>query len=146
MGAGNRRQVPLRNQTFDSNGPDVRIRGNAWQVYEKYVALARDAMASGDPVRAENLLQHAEHYFRMINAANEQNPDQRQPQRYPQQGGNGYGAYGEGGDDNGEGEQPEATVIRPQMPQPQPQQMAQTRGNGDGNGHGDSQPAMSEEY
>ena len=64
---GNRRpNVPNRNQTFDSNGPDVRIRGNAYQVYEKYLALARDATASGDRVMAENYLQHAEHYHRII--------------------------------------------------------------------------------
>ncbi len=64
---GNRRpNVPNRNQTFDSNGPDVRIRGNAYQVYEKYLALARDAAAAGDRVMGENYLQHAEHYHRII--------------------------------------------------------------------------------
>lgn len=60
-----------RSQTFDSNGPGGRIRGNAYQVYERYLALARDAQSSGDRVTAENLLQHAEHYFRIIAAANE---------------------------------------------------------------------------
>lgn len=60
-----------RSQTFDSNGPGGRIRGNAYQVYERYLALARDAQSSGDRVTAENLLQHAEHYFRIISAANE---------------------------------------------------------------------------
>ncbi len=57
-----------RNQTFDSNGPDVRIRGNAHQVHEKYLTLARDASASGDRVLAESYFQHAEHYFRILNA------------------------------------------------------------------------------
>ncbi len=61
----------LRHQTFDSNGPDVRVRGNAWQVYEKYQALARDASGSGDRVAAENYQQHAEHYYRIIEAINE---------------------------------------------------------------------------
>jgi hypothetical protein len=136
MGAGNRRQVPLRNQSFDSNGPEVRIRGNAWQVYEKYVALARDANAAGDPVRAENLLQHAEHYFRMITAA-DQGQDQRQ-QRFSQHAGNGYNGYGEGGEEGGEGEQPEATVTRGQGGQQQPQHqnhMGNGRVNGEANGH-----------
>jgi hypothetical protein len=58
--------VPSRHQVFDSNGPEIRIRGTAWQVYEKYLALARDAQGSGDRVMAENHLQHAEHYYRII--------------------------------------------------------------------------------
>jgi hypothetical protein len=57
-----------RSQTFDSNGPDVRIRGNAYQVLEKYLAMARDAASAGDRIAAENYYQHAEHYFRIINA------------------------------------------------------------------------------
>lgn len=66
-GRGNRRSnVPNRNQTFDSNGPDVRIRGNAHQVYEKYLSLARDATTSGDRVLAESCYQYAEHYFRIL--------------------------------------------------------------------------------
>jgi hypothetical protein len=56
---------------FDSNGPEVRIRGTAHQVYEKYLGLARDASGSGDRVASENLLQHAEHYYRIILAQNE---------------------------------------------------------------------------
>lgn len=66
-----RSAASLRHQTFDSNGPDVRVRGNAWQVYEKYQSLARDAQSSGDRVLAENYLQHAEHYFRITEAINE---------------------------------------------------------------------------
>src|SRR5438552_9161099 len=62
---------PHRTQTFDSNGPSVKIRGNAYQVFERYVALAREAQASGDRVAAENLYQHAEHYFRIMNALGE---------------------------------------------------------------------------
>lgn len=60
--------MPVRAQTFDSNGPEVRIRGNAYQVLEKYLALARDAQAAGDRIAAENFYQHAEHYYRLINA------------------------------------------------------------------------------
>ena len=58
------------NRAFDSNGPDVKIRGTAAHIYEKYQALARDATASGDRVAAENYMQHAEHYFRILNANN----------------------------------------------------------------------------
>jgi len=65
--------MPHRIQTFDSNGPNVKIRGNAYQVFERYVALAREAAASGDRIAAENLYQHAEHYFRVMNANGEAN-------------------------------------------------------------------------
>jgi Domain of unknown function (DUF4167) len=64
----NRPRPPHRVQTFDSNGPNVKIRGNAYQVFERYVALAREAASSGDRVAAENYYQHAEHYFRVMNA------------------------------------------------------------------------------
>src|SRR5690606_32598886 len=59
-------------RTYESNGPDVKIRGTAQHIAEKYSQLARDAQASGDPVAAENYFQHAEHYFRIIAAAQEQ--------------------------------------------------------------------------
>jgi len=61
-----RRQQNSVNRSYDSNGPDVRVRGNASQVYEKYQTLARDAMSSGDRVMAENYQQHAEHYYRIL--------------------------------------------------------------------------------
>lgn len=66
-----RSAASLRHQSFDSNCGDLRVRGNAWQVHEKYQALARDAASSGDRVTAENYLQHAEHYCRIIAAINE---------------------------------------------------------------------------
>ena len=72
--AGRRPNIPARAQTYDSNGPGGRIRGNATQVYEKYVALARDAMAAGDRVLAEGLNQHAEHYYRIINDSTDPEP------------------------------------------------------------------------
>ncbi|MGH1404443.1 MAG: DUF4167 domain-containing protein [Alphaproteobacteria bacterium] len=56
-----------RTQVYDSNGPDVRIRGTAHQVAEKYLTLAKDATSSGDHIVAENYFQHAEHYIRLIN-------------------------------------------------------------------------------
>ncbi len=68
---GRKPNVPMRHQTFDSNGPEVRIRGNAYQVNEKYLTLARDAATSGDRIAAENFFQHAEHYFRIMHLGNE---------------------------------------------------------------------------
>jgi hypothetical protein len=64
----NRPRPPHRMQTFESSGPSVKIRGNAYQVFERYIALAREAVSSGDRVAAENFYQHAEHYFRTMNA------------------------------------------------------------------------------
>ncbi|RVC35035.1 DUF4167 domain-containing protein, partial [Mesorhizobium sp. M4A.F.Ca.ET.090.04.2.1] len=63
-------------RNYESNGPDVKIRGSAQQIAEKYAALARDAQSSGDRVMAENYLQHAEHYNRIIAAAQAQMPIQ----------------------------------------------------------------------
>jgi Domain of unknown function (DUF4167) len=83
-------------RVFESNGPDIKIRGTASHVAEKYVQLARDARSSGDPVAAENYYQHAEHYFRLIAAAQEQFR-QNQPQPRPD---NEMGP--EDGDDEGE--------------------------------------------
>ena len=68
------------NRVYDSNGPEVKIRGTASHVYEKYLQLARDANASGDRVMAENYLQHAEHYFRIMAAAQAQVQAQAQAQ------------------------------------------------------------------
>ena len=68
----NRRNHNPLTRVYESNGPDVKIRGTANHVAEKYLQLARDAQSSGDPVSAENYFQHAEHYFRLIAAAQEQ--------------------------------------------------------------------------
>jgi hypothetical protein len=78
-GNNNRRGQNPMTRVFESNGPDIKIRGTASHVAEKYVQLARDARSSGDPVAAENYYQHAEHYFRLIAAAQEQFR-QNQPQ------------------------------------------------------------------
>jgi hypothetical protein len=78
----NRRGQNPMTRVFESNGPDIKIRGTASHVAEKYVQLARDARSSGDPVAAENYYQHAEHYFRLIAAAQEQFR-QNQPQPRP---------------------------------------------------------------
>ena len=113
------------NRTFDSSGPEIKIRGSASHVYEKYLQLARDANSSGDRVMAENYLQHAEHYFRIMAAQQAQqaqyqaqqaaqNPG-RQPgdqlagqQPQPQQGSGPSFSLSEGGTEEEEGEDAEA--------------------------------------
>jgi len=60
-----------RNHVFDSNGPEVRVRGTAQQLFEKYLQLGRDATSAGDRVLAESYFQHAEHYFRVLNVMNQ---------------------------------------------------------------------------
>src|SRR6516164_9331030 len=68
-GGGGKPQQQNANRAFDSNGPEgVKVRGNAQHVFEKYQQLARDATSSGDRVLAENYLQHAEHYYRVVRA------------------------------------------------------------------------------
>ncbi|GLQ65422.1 hypothetical protein GCM10007870_10060 [Gluconobacter kondonii] len=81
-------QTPLnRNHVFDSNGPDLRVRGTAQQLFEKYLQLGRDATGTGDRILAEAYFQHAEHYFRILNAMNQaaeksqQERNERQQQR-----------------------------------------------------------------
>lgn len=66
---GGRKHVNPLSRNYESNGPDVKVRGNAAHVAEKYLQLARDAQSSGDSVMAENYLQHAEHYFRIVSSA-----------------------------------------------------------------------------
>src|ERR1700754_3395155 len=80
--------VPLnRNHVFDSNGPEIRIRGTSEQLFEKYLQLGRDATSGGDRVTAEAFFQHAEHYFRILNAMNQaqqQGQPNGQAQQHPQ--------------------------------------------------------------
>jgi len=64
---GGKRHSGGRNNNFESHGPEVKIRGTALQVQEKYLALARDANVSGDRILEEAFLQFAEHYFRISN-------------------------------------------------------------------------------
>ncbi len=81
--------VPLnRNHVFDSNGPDIRLRGTSQQLFEKYLQLGRDATSSGDRVQAEGYFQHAEHYFRILNAMNQAAQQSQQQQ-------NGQGQNGQ---------------------------------------------------
>jgi hypothetical protein len=92
--------VPLnRNHVFDSNGPDIRVRGTAQQLFEKYLQLGRDATSGGDRVMAEGYLQYAEHYFRVLNLMNQ--AAAQQGQGGTQGGGQGSGTQGGNGQVNG---------------------------------------------
>ncbi len=84
-GRTGRKHPHPRSQTFESNGPDVKVRGNAQQVVEKYLALARDASSVGDRITAENYFQHAEHYYRVMtaNGGGEDRTPQLQRQNTP---------------------------------------------------------------
>ena len=92
---GNNNRRGGRQQSFDSNGPNVRIRGNAPQILEKYLTLARDASSSGDRVAAENFSQHAEHYHRVIAAEAEQR-EQREQRNNAQNNNRNRNANGNG--------------------------------------------------
>jgi hypothetical protein len=124
----NRRGQNPMTRVFESNGPDIKIRGTASHIAEKYLQLARDARSSGDPVAAENYYQHAEHYFRLIAAAQEQFR-QNQPQQ--QQQPRGDEVMSEEAEDEGEnysnfGQEP-GFVPQPNQQQPY---MRDNRDNG----------------
>jgi len=94
-----------RTHTFDSNGPDGRVRGNARQVYEKYLSLARDAYSAGDRIAAEAYFQHAEHYFRILSDTTDPTPRRPQEERQPPAYSHDDGDYGDDDDQpvNGHG-------------------------------------------
>lgn len=126
-------QNPL-SRSYESNGPDVKIRGNAQQIAEKYSTLARDAQSSGDRVMAENYLQHAEHYNRIIAAAQASMPIQNFQQ-------NRDDFDDEDGEDfDGQGnEQGEGASVDGNGPQPVIEGVpAEVALNGDANGQGDN--------
>jgi hypothetical protein len=126
MRGRNRKSHNPLTRVYESNGPDVKIRGTASHVADKYVQLARDAQASGDPVGAENYYQHAEHYFRMIAAAQEQFR-QSQPFYRPEGGGGGEIRSDDSFDESDDGH-PNPAQGEPHVPQrdfrdqPQPYQ------------------------
>jgi hypothetical protein len=119
-------QNPLT-RVYESNGPDVKIRGTASHIAEKYIQLARDSQSSGDPVAAENYYQHAEHYFRLIATAQEQfrqqNPNYN-PQPNPQGQNTPQGAADDNYDDDDDGQpfgqNEPGFVAQPPVPQAQP--------------------------
>jgi len=120
---GGARNVLTR--SYDSNGPAGRVRGNPHQVHEKYLSLARDAQAE-DPILAENLLQHADHYFRIIAEAtgNKRRDDNRRDDQFDQddnrrdemsdngddRGDDNRGGMAVSASDEGDGEQPQASA------------------------------------
>ncbi len=108
-------------RVYESNGPDVKIRGTAHHIAEKYLQLARDASSSGDPVTAENHYQHAEHYLRLIAAAQEQfrqqNPYYQAP---PAPGENANDGAFDDGDEDGQPQQGQPNPGNMQQPQQQP--------------------------
>lgn len=112
-GRGRKPSNPLT-RSYDSNGPDVKIRGTANHIAEKYQSLARDALASGDIVMAENYYQHAEHYLRIIASAQansrEQQGEQRDQRNQPAV--------------NGSGEQPQASARPSRRPRSAPVDLA----------------------
>jgi hypothetical protein len=112
--------IPLnRNHVFDSNGPDLRVRGTAQQLFEKYLQLGRDATSGGDRVMAEGYFQHAEHYFRILNAMNQaaqQNQQSGQQHAGPRRQYNGEEGQAPAEPEEAEarpgtGDQPEAREI-----------------------------------
>lgn len=122
-------------RAFESNGPDVKVRGTASHVAEKYMTLARDALSSGDIVAAENYFQHAEHYNRIIAAAQAQ-AQQNQPEFRQRDGGDDDSYDGErqmngrsmdyGRDDDGRhGQSDDGDTDEAPAPQQQPQQAQQ---------------------
>ncbi|MGU3542320.1 DUF4167 domain-containing protein, partial [Methylobacterium sp. A52T] len=115
-------------RSYESNGPDVKIRGTAQHIADKYAQLARDALAAGDPVAAENYFQHGEHYFRIVSGAQDQNRpantggyasrpyDDDMDEGDDDAQGNGGSPNGHaynGYDDNDPGQQPQPYESRP---------------------------------
>lgn len=117
---GGRKHVNPLSRNFESTGPDVKVRGNAAHIAEKYLQLARDAQSSGDSVMAENYLQHAEHYFRIVASAQAAQNGQRD---------------GQTSDDDFDDDMPDmnSRFASPQPVQPQTQQ-----GEGDEQGEGEN--------
>lgn len=144
-----------RGHNFDSSGPEGRIRGNAHQIYERYLALARDATSAGDRISAEAYFQHAEHYFRIINDStdprangqdgqrNRQNgPDGPRDGGYRGHGGEGRERYANGPDNQQPDEQrsePQERRMEQQDQRPQNQQRPRRRPR-DGNGGAENEP------
>lgn len=123
-GRGGRKPQHSTNRAYDSNGPDVKIRGNAAHICEKYQQLARDAISAGDRIAAENYYQHAEHYYRLLLAAQQGPEGQQRPQTNL--------AYRPDEDEENEGD------FAPDGPQPRHpgQPWHQQSGNNGNNGNG----------
>lgn len=106
------------NRSFESNGPDVKVRGNAAHIHEKYLQLARDASSSGDRILAENYHQHAEHYFRIVQANQPKRDDDGQGGRSDNRNQDNRGQDGRDGGRGNDGRQ-QNNPGQNQNPQPQ---------------------------
>ena len=113
MRGRNRKGPNPLTRSFESNGGDVKICGTALHIAEKYVQLSRDAHSSGDRVAAENYLQHAEHYYRILAAAQAQMPQPQPVMRNDDDNGD---------DDDDEGDIADVTANGSGQPQSEPQQ------------------------
>ncbi|MBA4334575.1 MAG: DUF4167 domain-containing protein [Methylobacterium sp.] len=128
---GNRKAPNPLQRSYESNGPDVKVRGTAQHVAEKYLQLARDAQSSGDPVSAENYFQHAEHYYRILLAAQEQMAQQFGHSFPPNR------AFNEDADDGEEEGDEDGQGMQPGGPQPDGRNVQGGAMNGNGyNGNG----------
>lgn len=106
-GGGGSGGNPL-SRVYESNGPDVKVRGNAQTIADKYLQLGRDAQSSGDTVMAESYYQHAEHYLRIVAAAQAYQQQMQAQYRRPDE---------QGEEDEGE-ESGEVATVEPRHPQP----------------------------
>lgn len=124
---GGRKHINPLSRNFESNGPDVKVRGNAAHIAEKYLQLARDAQSSGDSVMAENYLQHAEHYFRIVAAAQPQNRDQPNQQPEAEDFDDDFPPM----NDRFASPEPRQPVQQQAQPEPQPQSTMPDADNGE---------------
>jgi hypothetical protein len=135
--------IPLnRNHVFDSSGPDLRIRGTAQQLFEKYLQLGRDATGSGDRVMAESYFQYAEHYFRILNAINQASQQSQGQGQSQSQGQNGQPHGGQNGQYQGQTPQYNGQPRRDRdRDQPEGEEPPAPMANGPAPGYGD-QPGL----
>lgn len=129
-GRGRKPQGSSSNRAFDSNGPDMKIRGTATHICEKYQQLARDAISVGDRVMAENYYQHAEHYYRLIMAAQVGQEGQARPQ-------NNLGYRPQDDDEDFDDDDTQDNNDQPRHPgQPYHENAGQNSDNGNERGNG----------
>ena len=95
------------NRALESSGPEVKVRGPAAHIYERYLQLARDATSAGDRVMAENYMQHAEHYFRVLRSMQPANPAPQNSDRFGSDADSDDDSGADG--DNGESDGDEAS-------------------------------------
>jgi len=139
-----RRPSSSVNRVYESNGPDVKVRGTAQTVADKYLQLARDAQSGGDIVKAESYFQYAEHYLRIV-AANQPPSQPSQPRRSPFDGDTFDETDEAGGDEaqraqapGAEGEsRPEGEAAEAATAQEQPAEAQPAADEGDGKESGD---------